>query len=204
MPNPYLAKLHGLVGAQKSPNPEMCHQAEPSKPSKLGFEDFEGGPRKHFFEFECSSGLTQLCMIDSTKNSENAPRADPQNLQSVFAALRERCPDHVEDRRWLGSVQDGQRFLVEWGEQAEALVLTARDLFGLHEVPANPHPRYQRLSRYDEIGLVWSLQGCPVVALTEATAAIKMPTGSIVAYRRHNKPAYGPAIPRTISRPDYA
>jgi hypothetical protein len=39
---------------------------------------------------------------------------------------------------------------------------------------------------------VWLLQGCPVVALTEATAALRMPTGSVVTYRRHNKPAYGP------------
>jgi hypothetical protein len=59
-------------------------------------------------------------------------------------------------------------------------------------VPTNPHPTYERLARYDETGLVWLLQGCPVVALTDATAAIRMPTGSIVTYRKHNKPPYGP------------
>jgi hypothetical protein len=92
----------------------------------------------------------------------------------------------------LKAIEDGRRFLAEWGEQAESLGWTARDLIGLHEVPANPHPTYQRLSRYDCTGPVWLLQGCPVVALTEETAAIKMPTGSITTYRKHNKPAYGP------------
>jgi hypothetical protein len=110
----------------------------------------------------------------------------------VFSALCERCPTHVESARWQQALQDGRRFLAEWGEQAEALGWTARDLFGLHEVPANPHPTYQRLSRYDCTGLIWLLQGCPVVALTGETAAIKMPTGSVTTYRRHNKPAYGP------------
>jgi hypothetical protein len=90
-------------------------------------------------------------------------------------------------------MEDGERFLAEWGEQAEALGWTSRDLFGLHEVPTYPHPTYQRLSRYDCIGLIWLLRGSPVVALTEAAAAIKMTgTGTIVTYRKHNKPAFGP------------
>jgi hypothetical protein len=32
----------------------------------------------------------------------------------------------------------------------------------------------------------------PVVALTEATAAIQSPTGALTIFRRHNKPALGP------------
>jgi hypothetical protein len=51
-------------------------------------------------------------------------------------------------------------------------------LFGLHTPPERPHPSYRRLSRYDETGLVWLLQGRPVVALTEATAAIQGSTGA--------------------------
>jgi hypothetical protein len=52
---------------------------------------------------------------------------------------------------------------------------TARDLFGLQTPPAKPHPSYSRLSRYDETGLIWLLQGRLVVALTETTAAIQNP-----------------------------
>jgi hypothetical protein len=105
--------------------------------------------------------------------------------------LEARCPDLVPDARWRAAVEDGRRFLARWGERTEALGWTARDLFGLQTLPAKPHPSYSRLSRYDETGLIWLLQGRPVVALTEATAAIQS-TGAITIYRRHNRPALGP------------
>jgi hypothetical protein len=110
----------------------------------------------------------------------------------TLSELERRCPAHVEPGRWQLAVDDGRRFLTRWGEQADALGWTARDLFGLHEVPSNPHPSYRRLIRYDCTGLIWLLQGCSVVALTESTAAIRMTTGSILTYRKDNKPAYGP------------
>ena len=40
-------------------------------------------------------------------------------------------------------------------------------------VPGHAKPSFSRLSRYDEIGLIWLLAGRPVGALTEATAAIQ-------------------------------
>jgi hypothetical protein len=110
----------------------------------------------------------------------------------TFSELERCCPGHVDPGRWQQAVEDGRRFLTEWGEQAEVLGWTPRDLFGLHEVPIDPHPSYRRLSRYDCTGLIWLLQGCSIMALTESTAAIRMSTGSIVTYRKHNKPAYGP------------
>jgi len=106
--------------------------------------------------------------------------------------LEQRCPDHVPIGRWQQAVEDGRRFMARWGKQAEALGWDAKDLFGLHKPPAQPHPSYRRLSRYDETGLVWLLQGRPVVALTEATAAIRRSTGAITIYRRFHKPALGP------------
>jgi hypothetical protein len=49
------------------------------------------------------------------------------------------------------------------------------------------------VSRYDSTGLVWLLQGQPVIALTGSTAAIQnTTTGNITIYRKANKPAYGP------------
>ena len=68
----------------------------------------------------------------------------------------------------------------------------AEDLFGLHTPTGAAASVLPRLSRYDETGLIWLLQGREVVALTEATAAIQNPTGAITVYRRHNKPALGP------------
>jgi hypothetical protein len=113
-------------------------------------------------------------------------------LHHVLDILDSRCPDHIEHDRWRQAVEDGGRFLATWGERVQALGWTARDLFGLHQPPTNPAPMYRRLSRYDETGLVWLLEGREVVALTEETAAIRWPGGSVTIYRRNNKPALGP------------
>jgi len=110
----------------------------------------------------------------------------------TYEALEARCPDYVEPARWQQAVEDGRRFLAQWGEQAAALGWTTGDLFGLHIVPNTPTPSYRRLSRYDETGLIWLLRGRPVVALTDATAAIQNAASSITVYRRDNKPALGP------------
>jgi hypothetical protein len=110
----------------------------------------------------------------------------------TITALEARCPDLVPVGRWQLAVEDSRSFLARWGDKAEALGWTARDLFGLHTPAAKPHPSYSRLSPYDETGLIWLLQGRPVVALTEAAAAIQSSTGAITIYRRHNKPALGP------------
>jgi hypothetical protein len=82
----------------------------------------------------------------------------------TFTALEARCPDHVPIDRWQECIEDGRRFLGTWGAQAESLGWTSADLFGLHTPPERPHPSYRRLSRYDATGLVWLLDGRPVVA----------------------------------------
>jgi hypothetical protein len=113
-------------------------------------------------------------------------------LCRTFSALESRCPDLVPPARWQQAIEDGRAFLARWGRQAEALGWTARDLFGLHQPTAKPHPSYSRLSRYDHTGLVWLLQGRPVLALTDRRAAIENATGAITIYRRFNKPGFGP------------
>jgi hypothetical protein len=127
---------------------------------------------------------------DTTNQKDTFGRLN--RLCRTLSVLETRCPELVPPGRWQQCVADAQQFLVAWGEPAEALEWSARDLFGLAPVPAQPHPSYRRLSRYDETGLLWLLQGRPVVALTEATAAIQSPTGAVTVYRRFNKPALGP------------
>ena len=165
--NRYLQKLHSLEQAAKPPNVKTRDPYPPSKPSKPPFEGFEG-----------DRGCARSRILK------------PSAL--VLAMLQEHCPDHVERGRWQQAVEDGRGFLETWGQQAESLGWTSRDLFGLHMPPAQPHPSYRRLSRYDETGLIWLLQGRPVVALTDTTAAIENPTGAITVYRRYDKPALGP------------
>jgi hypothetical protein len=116
----------------------------------------------------------------------------PARYSRTMAALEAGCPDLVPVDCWQAAVEDGRRFLARWGDQAEALGWTPRDLFGLHCPPEKPHPSYRRLSHYDETGLIWLLRGREVVALTEAIAAIQSSTGAITTYRRFNKPAFGP------------
>ena len=114
-----------------------------------------------------------------------------QRYRTVFGVLQLKPPALVPVERWRQCVEDGKRFLAAWGSQAEALGWTTADLFGLHTPPERPHPSYRRLSRYDCTGLIWLLEGRPVVALTESTAAIENPTVNITVYRKHNKPALG-------------
>jgi hypothetical protein len=105
----------------------------------------------------------------------------------TLSKLERRCPDHIEPVDWQRAIDDGRRFLARWGEQAEALGWTARDLFGLAPVPDRPAPNYRRFSRYEMIGLCWLLRGRPVVALTECSAAIENPTGAINVFRKRSQ-----------------
>jgi hypothetical protein len=83
----------------------------------------------------------------------------PSVYARTVAALERQCPDHVAPDDWQQAIEDGRRFLARWGEQAAALGWTTQDLFGLHTKPDAPTPSYQRLSRYDETGLIWLLRG---------------------------------------------
>jgi hypothetical protein len=123
------------------------------------------------------------------KNQQNVP---PGPFAEDYANLLANCPDDVPEDSWHRAIEDSRTFLAQWGNQADALGWTADDLFGLHVPTTKPHPSYRRLSRYDCTGLIWLLQGLPVVALKADTAAIENPTGSITVYRRNNKPGLGP------------
>jgi hypothetical protein len=141
---------------------------------------------------QCRAGAASLWGVGERCRSPT-PRAGGEPAVSVLARLESRCPELVDYDRWQQCVDDGRAFLSRWGEQAEAFGWTSKDLFGLHKPPERPHPSYRRLSRYDETGLIWLLDGRRVVALTENTAAIQNPaTGLVTTYRRHNKPALGP------------
>jgi len=143
--------------------------------------------------------------VRTTETQKNTERSQPQtegvnsfisyfvsSYARVLATLEARCPEHVPLRCWQRAVEDGKRFLAQWGRQAAALGWTAGDLFGLHQPPAKPHPSYSRLSRYDCTGLIWLLQGRRVVALTAETAAIENPSGAVTVYRKNSEPALGP------------
>ena len=142
---------------------EKSHPRDPTKLTKPGSVSCVGSRSTPFFKFS-----------------------------PVFEVLESHCPDLIQEADWRLAVEDGRRFLSQWGEQAGVLGWTAKDLFGLEPVPDRPHPSYRRLSRYDMTGLVWLLRGRPVVALTANTAAIQSSTAAVLVYRKHNKPTLGP------------
>jgi hypothetical protein len=169
---------------------------DPTKLAKPGSGGFVGDRGCPVFENE---GLASAAYQATSAEPDGAackveiielPQA--QRYRKTFAALQMKPPALVDVARWRQCVEDGKRFLAKWGEQAEALGWDSRDLFGLHTPLDKPHPSYRRLSRYDCTGLIWLLEGRPVVALTADTAAIENATGNINTYRRFNKPALGP------------
>jgi hypothetical protein len=136
---------------------------------------------------ECS----QTAEAEAAQKAQKAQKG-PSSYEPSFAALERRCPDLIEAECWQQAVEDGRRFLASWGEQAEALGWTSKELFGLHPVPAKPHPSFARLARYGSTGLVWLLHGRPVVGMTADSAVIRTVSGGAVVYRKNNKPALGP------------
>jgi hypothetical protein len=190
--NQYLQKLHALrVGKAPAPLTDKTDKTYQDT-ANGGFVSFVSAQSMGFFDPEARSG----CMPEQAPNQEKGAPPERTKLTEPFArtitALEARCPDLVPVGRWQLAVEDSRSFLARWGDKAEALGWTARDLFGLHTPAAKPHPSYSRLSPYDETGLIWLLQGREVVALTETTAAIQSRTGAVTIYRKHNKPALGP------------
>jgi hypothetical protein len=110
---------------------------------------------------------------------------------SALAALPAQCPAYVSEDRWRQAITDATAFATEWGPEAQALGWTEPELLGLHPVPEQPAPNYDRLARLDDIGLIWLLRSRPLVALTETTAAIQGAT-AVLTYRKINMPALGP------------
>jgi hypothetical protein len=140
-----------------------------------------------------SSSVTPVTPV-TPENKQSQKTANPVSFPfgEVLNQLKRCCPDYVDPDRWQQVIQDATCFLPKWGQQAEALGWTADELFGLHSPSAKPHPTYCRLSRYDATGLLWLLQGRPVVALTDTTATIGTPSGGTLTYRKHRKPVFGP------------
>jgi hypothetical protein len=86
-------------------------------------------------------------------------------------------PGDVPPRRWLRLMHDCGRFLDgEWAARAVALSWGPLDLFG-----CDPEKPFARVSRQ---GLLWLLDGRPLLALTGDTAAIANSTGGRFTYYR--------------------
>ena len=75
------------------------------------------------------------------------------------------------------------------GTEAQSCDWTVPELFGLHPVPEQSAPNYDRLARLDDLGLIWLLRGRPIVELTSTEAVICCPSGATLKFYRRTKPA---------------
>jgi hypothetical protein len=85
-------------------------------------------------------------------------------------------PDCVGRDRWRQAIIDAGRFLDRWGAAPAALGWTTLDLFGAH--PTHP------IERLDCAGLVISLHGDEVAAITAETALTRRRRGALLTYYR--------------------
>jgi hypothetical protein len=130
-------------------------------------------------------------------NNVNVSRGEEEEIASSplvasLAALERRRPDHIGAADWQHAIEDGRRFLIQWGERATALGWVEPDVFGLPPVPSNPHPSWRRLARVDQLGLVWMTHGRPVTSITAGSATIATPSGGSLAFYRPRTTPGGP------------
>jgi hypothetical protein len=112
---------------------------------------------------------------------------DPGSYASALAAFRANCPACVPEDRWHQAIVDATAFTSKWGAQAQAFGWTERQLFGLYPVPEQPTANYSRLSRLEEMGLIWLLRGRPVIMLTALEAIMRGESGAPLVYRRQKQ-----------------
>jgi hypothetical protein len=105
----------------------------------------------------------------------------PRTWAEGFARLDPKCPPgDVPAKRWQTFIDDIGRFLDgPFCAAATAFGWEPFDLFGCD--------RYRPFARIDCAGLLWSLHGDRLLALTENTATIETRTGTRQTWRR--KPA---------------
>jgi hypothetical protein len=132
-----------------------------------------------------TSGRHSVNSVQSVSVSKGKEReAAVSPLVASLAALERRRPDHIEPADWQHAVEDGRRFLIQWGERAAALGWVESDVFGLPSVPPNPPPSWRRRGRVDQLGLVWLTHGRPVTSITAESATIATPGGGSLAFYR--------------------
>jgi hypothetical protein len=171
-----------------TPTPaKVAKVAKVQNPSR-NFSNFSGPPAE---QIESKRARGELRALTAGDHGDTETKHDTYPYASALAALPAQCPAYVSEDRWRQAITDATAFATEWGPEAQALGWTEPELLGLHPVPEQPAPNYDRLARLDDMGLIWLLRSRPLVALTETTAAIQGAT-AVLTYRKINMPALGP------------
>lgn len=119
-----------------------------------GCDDFE--ERAALFEFEAS-----------------VPREWVEGFAAICAM---RKPDGIHEARWQQIVNDACVFIDKWAVQAHALEWSTLEVFGVHKDAPEP--------RFDGKGLIASLNGRRIIAVTQDTATVSANHGGTLIIKR--------------------
>jgi hypothetical protein len=123
--NPYLAKL-------RARDQEAGHPQEPSKPSKPIVPVVTYGNTTHEIDFEGFEGDRARRFSGNERATKAIGQISLDRLGRAFEYLESRCPDHVPANHWQQAVEDGSRFLAQWGERAVATPTGAVTVYRRH------------------------------------------------------------------------
>ncbi len=112
--------------------------------------------------------------------------APPEGIPQEWLAGLQRLdamppPAAFTDERWAQLIADAHGFIDRWGRTAAQFGWSTLDLFGVHPLAS--------ITRYDAKGLIPLLGGNSVIAVSEYTATIRMPSGSTLRFNRRGKAA---------------
>ncbi len=148
----------------------------------MGLE--RGEPSRLFPDTRANSAVSADRLPDPDAFAERAAIIEegagvPREWAEGLATLDTKTgPDGVRPERWRRVVDDAGRFLDQWAAKAHALGWTTGDVFGVDA--RKPE------ARYDRAGLVWLLDGRPIVAIGPDRAVMRTRTGATLTYyRRH-------------------
>jgi hypothetical protein len=110
------------------------------------------------------------------ESGANVPREWAEGLARLIVA---QPIDGFSAQRWRQVIDDGGRFLDQWGSEAARQGWRAVDVFGA--IPAAP------AARYDGMGLALLINGGTVERITGTTATIRTAGGSAVVYMRRDQ-----------------
>ena len=115
---------------------------------------------------------------ETESRASEATAASLEEWREGLARLDpDRPPRNVPGKRWEQFIIDALRlFHIGMIKAAAELGWPVFDLFGCDDT--------KRCARIDQMGLVWLVNGNPIVSISSSAAVIEMPTGSRQTYRR--------------------
>jgi hypothetical protein len=129
---------------------------------------------------------------DAVDESGAFESAEPPSTQlehpygPALAALRAKCPEQVEVRRWQQAIRDAEKFLPILGPSAHRLGWTEGALFGLEPMRLSAVFR-GRLAHPDCTGLFWHIRGRELMGISRMQATIRDGNGATSAVYCNNE-----------------